>query len=500
MIKQWTHSTPSNMETDFLYHLKRALEEYKALKDFSQSNNDNPHECREKAVRACHLAHSPISNLVEAYCQFREVKNNEDNLFSVSARFNNLIDDANLKKEFCIQPTRKESTMQEQTSILKRDPFSTFYSVITLRPSTSSFFEYLDMLTVFEDLESSKRSLKYSLDYAKRMFSEICAALSKATTYEWNQQEKPKDSDIEYVNKWMNRTVTFLDILENTSIDYWKHIFDMNLDSAEIDLIEEYQSKIFDDRIKHEVEARVYDFDFMAEPKRTHAIKSQISLIEQFLAGDKSEFHMNRLYKLLKIEIFEEVLIAYDNLLISDSFMYNEKLIYNPSKYRTRSADYVAHVLYFLLKQLYIFLESPQLPNTEEKQHAKAEESKPIRKSFGFRGDVEILRNVLYELSDKVNLLHDKLALEALVSLMTTDDYRSEEHHIRLGCETVQFAYITGRLIPFFKQIKPIDIEESKAFFSKLNNKQILARDIHGKQDADVKSREEIDKIISHLK
>jgi len=487
-----------NMENDFFYHFNKALVEFKSLQDFFVSKDKSIEKCRSYAIKACHMVHSPISNLIESYFFFSDVKYKSDNLFSLAAKINDRIDEENLGDSFYIKP-QKEQTSNEQHNAkitFYIDEFSQIIKRFISRPKVEDLFEQLDLISTLNEPEDLIECLQKHLDDSKELFTSICASISKEISTDKEKKEKPKDYVTQYVNKWVNRTVTYFDIQLHTTVNYWEHLLDMDLDSDEFELIEQHQHKLFDERVAFETMRRINDLKEIEEPRRTEAILNQIKIIEQFFQGDTSEILLKRLEQSMGLTIFDDVLIAYDKLLTSEYYCYTDKIIFNFEKYRFHTIDFIAHSLYAYLKELKVIISKP-VSKIEKTVKAK---QKSIKHSFGFIGNQEELQQVIQQLAWRVNLLMDENQVEEMVTLLVSTDFKSSNIEIQLGCETIQFAYITKKLSKSFKSLRPVFIEASKAFFSKSNNKQIFARDLHGKQDAEVKSKEEIDRIISRMK
>lgn len=93
---------------------------------------------------------------------------------------------------------------------------------------------------------------------------------------------------------------------------------------------------------------------------------------------------------------------------------------------------------------------------------------KDTRLSFGFIGDKDKLKSVLFLLNRDMELLiEDKTTVEELLSVLTSKDLKLGAPQIYLGCETTQFSYIVSKLGQHFRNFTPTSIEQSNLFYSK---------------------------------
>jgi hypothetical protein len=509
------------MKYEFLTHLENIFIEINEIRQDIYMQSPHLEGVQATAKRACHLYCCPYSDLM--LFNSKSSTTLIDDYFSLAAEIYNLIKKHKLFDTFSLIPDDKYdaffinngSLLLAAKKIISNMPIVDL-SVLDIHESVQGnsprdqkqddkkdenygtdvylrTLKKIESITAYEEIRSLTHSF---LDSVCKSINIYLYEVIRKTIVS-KQSSSPSKYVLDYVQKWIDLSVKRTDINKNSTVNYWDIIYDMDLSFEKIEEIEVFQSVLFENEVEREVRSLVEDFNDIKDSNKASALELQKKLLDRFVSGDIDDILIARVHQIIPIPNHIQILLKYDKILRNEYFEPSIKTIFNHSFYRQKSPVFLAHVLFEYLQ--YLKNTVIKKPTRNSKSQEKKRNSE--RKSFGFIGNVEALRDVLYQLADKVDLLHDKLDLESLMSLMTTDDYRNENYEIQLGCETIQFAYITGRLNPFFKQIKPIDIQSSKAFRSKHDYKKIiLARDLHGKQDADVKSREEIDKIISYLK
>jgi len=92
---------------------------------------------------------------------------------------------------------------------------------------------------------------------------------------------------------------------------------------------------------------------------------------------------------------------------------------------------------------------------------------KDNRFSFGFNGDKENLKTVIYALNREIELLNDNTSPDDLFAILTSKDLKRGDKQIHINCETTQFGYIVSLLTPHFTNFNPTAIEKSNLFYSK---------------------------------
>ncbi len=300
----------------------------------------------------------------------------------------------------------------------------------------------------------------------------------------------PSEHQMKYINKWIDGTVTISDIKTHTTVNYVDYIYRANLSNDIIEAFEEKQSEMFNLELENRLRLVYSDIEDLSEPKRSLTVKFHLEMLEEFTKGKVNDLLLKRINDFIAIDNVEEVLLEYDRLLRYD-FDDNYKLtIYDYNNYRKYSPTFTANLIYRYQKKLGAF--------GTVKKLKKGIRQRPISKSFGFKGDVKVLKSVLDQLQLEIDLLHPDCSTEDLVTLFTSKDYTAENLKIVLGCETLQFSYILRNIKIHFMKLTAVGIERTKCVYSK-NNELITGNNLHGKAPKDVKKQEEINKIIRQL-
>jgi hypothetical protein len=302
---------------------------------------------------------------------------------------------------------------------------------------------------------------------------------------------EPSERQLEYINKWIDGSVTISDIKSYTTVNYVDYIYRADISYDKIDAFVEKQSEMFNQEIENRLGLVYSDIEELSEPKKTLTVKAHLNMLAEFTRGNVNELLVKRINDFIVIDNVEEVLLEYDRLLRYDFDDTYKLTIYDFKSYRKYSPTFTAHLIYRYQKKLGAF-------GTEKKSKGRVKQ-RSTSKTFGFKGDVSSLKSVIDELQLKIDLLHPDCSTEDLVTLLTSKDYTSEQLHIVLGCETVQFSYILKMLKKHFIDLTAVGIERSKCVYSR-NNELITGNNLHGKHPKGVKKQEEIDKIINQLR
>lgn len=119
--------------------------------------------------------------------------------------------------------------------------------------------------------------------------------------------------------------------------------------------------------------------------------------------------------------------------------------------------------------------------------------------SFGFKKEIEKLRGVITQLCIKNELLNEDMCTkDALVNVLTSKNVFTISTSIYLNCETAVFREIIDKFKPFFSNLKLINIEKSKLFYSK-NGILITAQNLSSSKIENPKLKEEISRIFKEL-
>ncbi|CAM1348439.1 hypothetical protein [Tenacibaculum crassostreae] len=154
----------------------------------------------------------------------------------------------------------------------------------------------------------------------------------------------------EYIDKWLNCTVTFNELRRNKRTDHWAEIYKLNLDFEHIEKIENHQKKLFNERIESEIRSALNDFDELDEDVKKEALNKEINLIQNFFNSDTSKTIVKRLKNILSFSKPKEVIIEYDNIL-RDRLLLSDFNIYTAGK-STYSSVFVASFFMSYLEAL----------------------------------------------------------------------------------------------------------------------------------------------------
>jgi hypothetical protein len=122
--------------------------------------------------------------------------------------------------------------------------------------------------------------------------------------------------------------------------------------------------------------------------------------------------------------------------------------------------------------------------------------------SFGFNGDLEVLRSVIISLERQIDFIKESTTLEDLIEVFTSKNLTADSPRIYLGCETQIFRYIIDQIKPLFKNLKLTAIDKSGLFYSLQNPEKPITRDNLSSSipKTDVKGKATIDSILRQLK
>lgn len=154
----------------------------------------------------------------------------------------------------------------------------------------------------------------------------------------------------EYIDKWLNCTVTFNELRRNKRTDHWAEIYKLNLDFEHIDKIEKHQKKLFNERIESEIRSALNDFDELEDDVKKEALNKEINLIQDFFNSNTSKTIVKRLKNIISFSKPKEVILEYDNIL-RDRLLLSDFNIYSAGK-STYSSVFVASFFMRYLDQL----------------------------------------------------------------------------------------------------------------------------------------------------
>lgn len=154
----------------------------------------------------------------------------------------------------------------------------------------------------------------------------------------------------EYIDKWLNCSVTFNELRRNKRTDHWSEIYKLNLDFEHLEKIENHQKKLFNERVESEIRSALIDFDELEEDVKKEALNKEINLIQNFFNSDTSKTIVKRLKNILSFSKPKEVIIEYDNIL-RDRLLLSDFNIYAAGK-STYSSVFVASFFMTYLETL----------------------------------------------------------------------------------------------------------------------------------------------------
>lgn len=255
----------------------------------------------------------------------------------------------------------------------------------------------------------------------------------------------------EYIDKWLNCTVTFNELRRNKRTDHWAEIYKLKLEFEQTEKIENHQKKLFNERIETEIRSAITDFDELEDGVKKEALNKEIKLIQDFFNSNTSKTVVKRLKNILSFSKPKEVVLEYDNIL-RDRLLLSDFNVYEVGKSNYSSA-FVASFFMQYLDKLKEYLES---------LNDEVNTNKMINNQFQYDNFKDLLL---------VEELEKRVAIEAVEYKKNCDDY----------WETYTFdptyfdTFISGELYNVFlnaiyERIKPLnDFEINKYLTLSLN-------------------------------
>lgn len=161
---------------------------------------------------------------------------------------------------------------------------------------------------------------------------------------------RSKDYKKEYLQKWLDGSVEYIDMHRYRRIDHWSEIFKLDLSSDKLEELEKLQIKFFDKTIKNKVASEIENINQLENQNKLELVKSHIELIESFFKGDTSKVVTKRLKNIFDFIKPKEVLLEYDNLLL-DRLILSDFVIYEVGSSRF-SKTFTASFFMVYLKEL----------------------------------------------------------------------------------------------------------------------------------------------------
>jgi hypothetical protein len=351
-----------------------------------------------------------------------------------------------------------------------------------------------------EYIESAKRqeggdnSLKYKREI------EISTIIRETYTRKYNEYEyifserKLKDdNESEFIDRWINGTVTADDWFEYRYVDYWTVIDQLDLTVEEIEEIENIQYSLFFKHVNKTVDIFIEKYSTRSKAKRIEIIEKQLRDIKNFFEdGNTNESAIENLRSIYSgIRIPQVDLVKAYNDIVFQRFNIKDDLVLNIPGLHKSSPHFCAFVLFNYKEKA-----EPILKDLLKKDKPK----KATQKSFNIKQPhkTEWLKDFLVELNFKIDLLKDTSSPDQLFDLLTSTDFSKIKSPIHFNCETKQFVYIIDKLKPKFSKLTYANIERSEKFVSSEGN-LITADNISNSKTDYPKDKDEIDAVFNSL-
>ena len=207
----------------------------------------------------------------------------------------------------------------------------------------------------------------------------------------------------EYIDKWLNCTVTFNELRRNKRTDHWAEIYKLKLEFEQTEKIENHQKKLFNERIETEIRSAITDFDELEDDVKKEALNKEIKLIQDFFNSNTSKTVVKRLKNILSFSKPKEVVLEYDNIL-RDRLLLSDFNVYEVGKSNYSSAFVASFFMQYLdkLKEYLDTLEDAVNTNTM------------INSQFQYNDFKDLLL---------VEELEKRIAIEAVEYRKNCDDY-----------------------------------------------------------------------------
>jgi len=125
--------------------------------------------------------------------------------------------------------------------------------------------------------------------------------------------------------------------------------------------------------------------------------------------------------------------------------------------------------------------------------------SEKSKLSFGYlKSNPKILEPYIQQLCLKIDFLVNPTSIEDFIRIVTAKDLEKIKEKIYLGCATNEFAFVVDKLKPFFKSLKPANIEKSGLFISNFGN-PIKANNLYNTDFDNLKSKTTINQIFNQM-
>ena len=183
----------------------------------------------------------------------------------------------------------------------------------------------------------------------KRIFDSSDSKSATKLSFLKTSSEKNRE---EYINSWLDCSVTGLEWKKNFNYDFWEELEYIIEDEEEREKIESHQLGLFYEEVKLTVDRKFSAFEHTAFNKKKNVIERELELIKNFTNGDLSDITIKRLNKIINFEEPEKVLIEYDEVIKHNYFDPYSFYILNKNKFNSYTTFFIAHFISAYIQKL----------------------------------------------------------------------------------------------------------------------------------------------------
>ncbi|MCG1037302.1 hypothetical protein [Polaribacter sargassicola] len=267
----------------------------------------------------------------------------------------------------------------------------------------------IDNLSKKELLEVLKKYFNAIINYIEEiLFYDVFLIFDKPEITYTQELLLITDYKKEYINKWVDCTVTLSELRRNKKIDYWSEILDLNLDSNQIQKIEKHQEILFYENIDSEVLVAFSDIEELNIKQQIEQIEKELILINGFFNGDLSKLTVDRLKKMINFSKPKKLILAYDQLKKSNSYNAFEYCIYDFNYVRKYTDYFVAAFFIKYLIKIEESLKVISVNNPIQKIKTNSKVNDIVKKiedltKFEFLLNIDDNKVEINKLSDEIN-------------------------------------------------------------------------------------------------
>lgn len=316
------------MKEDILNSFNRVLEEIQVLNKILKEQKADKVELQESLKLAQNLLFSSYSNLnlfseyVKNYIYlnhktkpFDKKEGTRKSNLEVKSIYNELVN--------LVSPDIHKGIKDlEENLILKNQ--ADYLGLFITSPRIKRGVEILNKKLDINSLSKSDLSktleiyLAAIVSYIQEiLFYNLFFIFDKPKVEYTNEIKFTTDYEKEYINKWIDCSVTFSDLRRNCRVDHWAGIYKLDLELDKIDKIGIHQKKIFDAYLETKIKSALNDFSDLEPDSKSKVLNKEVKLIQDFFYNNTSKEVVGRLKNILSFQKPKEVLLEYDNLLRS---------------------------------------------------------------------------------------------------------------------------------------------------------------------------------------